>query len=72
MYRTLEAERVRAGWTKQEFARRVGIPYRTLRSKLKGEAKFTIDECIHIKNTLGVEMTVEDLFEKFFTKNVDI
>lgn len=65
LFRNLEAERVKAGLTKYEFSKEVGIPYNTLSRKLHGKSEFTLSECVRIKKKLGVDMPLDTLFEFF-------
>ena len=62
MYPNLKAELSRRGLSIQNFALLVGMPYNTLREKLKGERKLTYDEAVKIKKALNVNIPLETLF----------
>ena len=62
MYPNLKAELSRRGLSIRTFAILVGMPYSTLREKLKGERKLTYDEALKIKQSLNLSMPLEILF----------
>lgn len=64
MYRNLEAEIVRRGFSKQTIARMLGIGYNTLLAKMRGEYSFSLEEAIEMKRLLTTMESVEYLFEK--------
>ena len=66
MYKNLEAEIVRAGQTKRNLAKFLGITEQGFYYKLSGKSDFTLTEVLKIKNEfLGLKkMTIEELFEK--------
>ena len=65
MYRNLEAEIVRAGYTKKEVAEKLDYRLGTFYSKLNGDTKFTLDEALKIRNEFFPEMEIEYLFKKY-------
>lgn len=62
MYKTLNAEIARVGWDKRILSNVTGIKYQTLVTKMQGKSPFKLDECIVIKNALGVNTPLEELF----------
>lgn len=64
MYPNLNAEMARKGINKTELSRLVNMSLPNLSNKLSGRVKFSFDETLKIKEALGVDMTVEELFEK--------
>lgn len=64
MYPNLRAEMARKNITVSHLAADCGIKPTTLYEKVKGSSKITLDEAILIKTVLGVDMTLEELFEK--------
>lgn len=62
MYRNLEAELVRAGITKQTLAKKIGCAPSTLYMKLNGMSPVNLAEAQKIKQIIGVEMSLEELF----------
>ena len=47
-----------------DLAQLTGIRYQTLNDKLNGKFKLTLDEAKKIKEALGVDIPIEELFEK--------
>lgn len=64
MYRNLEAEFVRKGFSKQKIAQMLGVGYNTLLAKMRGESSFTLDEAFKIQKIVSAEKPIEYLFEK--------
>ena len=62
MYRNIEAELVRKGTTKGDLAKALGITQATLSLKLNGKYEFSIKEAKKIKETLGIDMSLDELF----------
>lgn len=62
MYPNLKAELSRRGLSLRKFALVMGMPYNTLREKLKGERKLSYDEAMKIKQVLNVNIPLEVLF----------
>lgn len=63
MYPNLEAEMARRKITRKEMALFLGVTPTTLGSKLNGEAKLSLPECLKIKKFLNIQMDVEELFK---------
>lgn len=64
MYPNLKAEMSRRNLSIQKLALLIGMPYSTLREKLKGERRLTFDEAVLIKQSLNVDIPLEMLFSK--------
>jgi len=64
MYRNLEAELARNQMTKTKLAEKMGISLGSLSDKLNGRIKLSLREAIEIKKIVGVDMTMEELFEE--------
>ncbi|WP_295236885.1 helix-turn-helix domain-containing protein [Veillonella sp.] len=62
MYKNLEAELAKKGWSKKDLANVTGIRYETLVLKLNGKYKLSLDECFAIKDALDSELLIEELF----------
>lgn len=62
MYRELEAELARKGWTKKDLAKATSIRYETLIVKLSGKFSLTLDESLKIKEAIGSKLPLEALF----------
>lgn len=62
MFREVEAELARRGWSKKELAKKTGISYSSLLDKMSGRTSFTFDECIEIKRAIQSDMPLEKLF----------
>ena len=63
-YPNLRAEIARRGMTVTSFAQKCGIPVATFHDKINDKSSFTLEEARNIRNTLGADMTIDDLFEK--------
>lgn len=64
MFPNIKAELARKGMTIVDLSNATGIRYQTLWCKLKGDYQFTVQEAISIKSAIGVDMPLEELFEK--------
>lgn len=64
MYPNLRAELSRRGLSVQKLALLVGMPYNTLREKLKGTRRMTFDDALLIKQALNLDIPLEVLFSK--------
>ena len=62
MYKRIEAELVLKGISKKDLSKILNMHYNTLLLKFAGSSKFTLDEALKIKQVLGVNVSVEDLF----------
>lgn len=62
MFRNLEAEFVRKNVKKSEVSEKLGITPSTLSLKLSGKSPLHLNEAKAIKNILGVNIPLEELF----------
>jgi hypothetical protein len=64
MYKNLLAETARAGLNKEDLARLLNIPVKSLLEKLAGKRDFMLDECLKIKSALAENrLGLEYLFQ---------
>lgn len=61
-YPNFNAELARKGWSLLKLSSETGIPYSTLRLKVKGATNFSIQEAHTIKQALGVTISLDELF----------
>lgn len=64
MYLNLKAEIIRKGFTISSFAEKLKIAEKTLRNKINGVTEFTWSECLAIREALGSDVSLEELFDK--------
>lgn len=64
MYRNLEAEIARNGFTKKELADKLGMRYATLVDKLNGKYPFYLEQALQIKEVVAPDCELEYLFTK--------
>lgn len=64
MYSTLKAEMARKGMTVRSLSRESGIPQATLYDKFHGRSDLTITQAISIREVLGIDMDMQELFAK--------
>lgn len=64
MYSNLKAEMKRGGFTLETVSRKLGITLGTLSLKLNGKYPVTLNEAKKIKEIIGVDIPLEDLFEE--------
>lgn len=50
--------------TVNDITKATGIQYRTFQRRLNGECDWPLSDCIAVKKFLGVEMSIDTLFEK--------
>lgn len=62
MYPNFKAEMVRRRMNMQELADKLGLSTSALYARVRGEKDLTIKEALKIKEVLGVDMPVEELF----------
>ena len=62
MYPNLKAELARKGWTAAYLAELLGRKPAYISTKMNGKYVFSLPEAIRIKQLLGVDMTIEELF----------
>lgn len=63
MYPNLEAEMARKKVTRAELAEKLNMTPTTLGNKLNGKSDISLPECLAIKATLKLTMTVDELFK---------
>lgn len=63
MYANLNAELARQNMTLIELSKKTGIKYATILRKLNGISPISLGEAKTIKNALGVDATLDELFE---------
>ena len=64
MYSNLRAEVVRRNLKLSDVAKKVGLTRTGMSQRMNGKINFTFDEAKKIKSVLGVDMTLEELFEE--------
>ena len=64
MYLNVKAELARKSMTVIELSKLTGIRYQSLTDKINGKSPLTLDEAKRIKTALGVDISLEELFEK--------
>ena len=62
MYANVKAELARKNMTMVDLSNMTGIRYQTLADKIRGGSVMTVDEAMKIKEALGVDMPIEELF----------
>ena len=62
VYPTLNAELARRSMNKRKLAERTGINYTTLVSKLNGKGVLTLPDMRKIKDVIGTNISMEELF----------
>ena len=63
MYRKLESEMILNGFNKKLLSEKTKIPYTTLTGKLNKKSPITLDEAQLIKNIIGTQVPLDELFE---------
>ena len=63
MFPTLQAEIARKGWAASYLAELVGMVPSNLSAKMKGKYGFSLEDAKKIKKALGVDMSIDQLFE---------
>ena len=64
MYSNVKAELARRNLTIIDLSNMTGIRYQTLVDKINGKYPMLLDEAQKIKEALGVDIPIEDLFER--------
>ncbi len=64
MYPNLRAEMARRDFNVARLADACGIPATTMYDKIAGRSKITLEDAYAIRDALGVDMTLEELFSK--------
>lgn len=62
MYANVKAEMARKNMTIVDLSNATGIRYQTLADKIRGDSILTVDEALKIKQAIGVDMPIEELF----------
>ena len=63
MYRNVDAELKRNGMTRADLGKALNIAPSTMSYKLNGKSDITLQMAEQIKAILGVDMSLEELFE---------
>ena len=64
LFPNLRAELARKGMSIPQLAELTGIKTTTLYDKFNGRSAFTLDEAILIRDALGLDMSIDELFRK--------
>lgn len=64
MYRNLEAEMVRKGFTQSRLAELLNLNSSTISLKMNGKRDFSLNEAMRIKELLRVDIPIEELFSQ--------
>ena len=64
MFPNLRAEMARKNINVNELAKQIGMSNSTMADKVHGRTTFSLENAIAIKNALGVDMSLEELFHK--------
>lgn len=62
MYSNVRAEMARKNISMVDLSEKTGIRYQTLSEKLRGNSPLLVKEAVAIRNALGVDMTIDELF----------
>lgn len=63
MFDNLRAEMARRGISVTDLASKIGVSKQTLYRKLHGQSPLSLHEARSIREVLGVDITLDDLFE---------
>jgi hypothetical protein len=63
-YKRLLSRMAISGHNSSSIGKLLGISYSTMRNKMKGQAPFTLEEALRVRQILAPEEKLEDLFEK--------
>ena len=64
LFPNLRAELARKGMSIPQLAELTGIKTTTLYDKFNGRSAFTLDEAVLIRDALGLDMSIDELFRK--------
>lgn len=64
MFPNLRAEIARRNLSVAGLARLIGMKQTTMSDKYHGRSNFSLDDAIKIKEALGLDMSIEELFQK--------
>ncbi len=59
MYKNLNAELARMGWTRKDLSKATNIRYQTLNEKMNGKSDFTLKEAFEIKKAMNIDMSLD-------------
>ena len=62
MYKNLNAELARMGWTRKDLSKATNIRYQTLNEKMNGKSDFTLKEAFEIKKAMNIDMSLDQIF----------
>lgn len=62
MYKNLNAELARMGWTRKDLSKATNIRYQTLNEKMNGKSSFTLKEAFEIKRVMNIDMPLDQIF----------
>ena len=62
MYPNLKAELARRRMNVKDLSEQTGIGLTGLYARMRGDAELSFSEALKIKNVLGVDMSLEELF----------
>ena len=63
MFPNLRAEIARQNLSVAGLARLIGMKQTTMADKYHGRSKFSLDDALAIKEALGLDMSLEELFQ---------
>lgn len=64
IYKKLAGVMAEEGISAQDLAKRTGMVYITLTSKLRGDRRLYLDEAVEIKKALKTDMPLDQLFTR--------
>ena len=64
MFPNLRAELARRNMSIPQLAELVGMKTTTLYDKYNGRTAFTLEEAVKIRDMLGLDMSIEELFQR--------
>lgn len=64
MYPNLRAELARKGWTAAYLGSLLEISPSNMSMRMNGKMEFSLSEALSIRNLLGVDMTIDELFQR--------
>lgn len=64
MFPNVKAEMARQGITLAILSERTGIPIQRLSLKLNGKGELTMKEAITIREALGVDISLDELYQR--------
>lgn len=64
MFPNVRVEMARRDMNISQLSEATKIPLQRLSTKLSGKRKLTFDEAVNIKNALGCDMSLDELFKR--------